>query len=171
MSIDEALGYYERHVSAGSYGDALVGAAREEVAALRQRAEQAEKERDEWRTKAMDVETHPVVVALKQERGCAEADNAALLARLQAVCDAAMRSDWMGPNGEREARFPWDEIEFSLRDLHADHPGAALLERLRALEAVRDAAISFAHAETSSEEERLALRAACVAADALKVRP
>jgi hypothetical protein len=37
-AIREALRNYERHVSAGSYGEALVGAAREEVEAIERAA-------------------------------------------------------------------------------------------------------------------------------------
>src|SRR5688500_11658590 len=66
---------------------------RKEMAELRQRAEMAEREREEWRTKAMDVETHPVVVALRQEKERAAADNAALLKHLRRMVDAVGETD------------------------------------------------------------------------------
>ena len=55
--IREALRYYERHVSAGSYGEALVAAAREEVAAIEKAARVVVREDalEDWNT-AMPTE-------------------------------------------------------------------------------------------------------------------
>lgn len=125
------------------------------TAELRARAEQAEKEAERLRRqREEDAET---VRAAIDARERAEADNAALLSALRDATNNARRDD---PD-------VWDRV-WAVRD--AEHPGAALLERVRALEAVRDAAVPFAHAETSSEEERQALRDACAGADALKER-
>lgn len=49
-----------------------------EISAKDQRIAELEQERDEWRTKALDVEKHPVVVALRRERD-------ALAAALEAI--------------------------------------------------------------------------------------
>jgi len=54
--------YLAEHGEPKAFCDAL-----DTVVNTTARAEAAEKERDEWRTKALDVEKHPVVVALMRE--------------------------------------------------------------------------------------------------------
>jgi type I site-specific restriction endonuclease len=132
---------------------------------------QMERERDEVREDVKKWQNLEAIAQsmLRQEtaaREKAEADGAALRERLQAVCDAAMKSDWMGANGEREARFSWDEVEFALRLLHASDTGSALLERLRAAEAV----VKAAPGRAGSDEDWRAFREAIAAYDAV-VKP
>lgn len=107
--------------------DALLAAMRrdgsddeaEAVVRLRQRTEQAEMERDEAR--AALAQAVKVVAETHMARERAEADNAALLDSLRRaeseLSDAVVRHHGI------------DAV------LSADHPGAALLERMRALEA------------------------------------
>lgn len=88
-------------------------------------AEQAERERDKADRRTLEL--CAVLEAEMQARCRAEADNAALLDALRDAIDNARPDD---PN-------VWVRV-WAVRD--ADHPGAALLERLRALEsAARDA--------------------------------
>lgn len=145
-------------------GDGLAGilAGVEELA---DRTERAETEVARLRQQR-DEDARTVRAALDAQME-SEADNATLSARLQAVCNAAMVTDWAGANGEREARFPWDEIEFALRDLHVKHPGAALLERLLAAEEVVEAVRRM----TGSDETMRMVTAAMVVYDPLKGAP
>lgn len=138
------------------------------IEALLARAGQAEKERDEtlrmWREykvqKDADVaraETTANEAHAARER--AEADNAALL---NALRDAV--------NGLRDSRQ-----RRCARVALSDHPGATLLERLRALEAVREAATSFIPLPSGSiaypdPAVWRHMADACAAADALKER-
>lgn len=175
----------------------------DEQCALTVRAEQAERERDEARRiHAANVEAGielakefnrvggigyevdgvfrrarallSLFLDEKAARERADADNAALTARLRAICDAALETDWMGSNGEREARFSWDEIEFALRDLHVSHPGEGWLKYLLALERVREAvetvrrAIIVVGRTAPIPPDEQAILDACAAADALK---
>lgn len=130
------------------------------------RAEQAEREREEtlrmWREYKAAKDADVVSADAARER--AEADNAALLTALRDAIDNALPDE---PD-------VWVRV-WAVRD--ANHPGATLLERLRALERVQTAAVSmlgatvlgagpFSDAERGRAFEEL--RAALAAADALE---
>lgn len=107
-----------------------IAALEQHVAELEKSLENARKERDEWRRKAMDAESHPVVVAMRQERDAAIADNAALVNGLRhARATMAALRDTDNPKSRRSSA----ERGISSADtvLLADHPGAALLEEHR----------------------------------------
>jgi hypothetical protein len=126
------------------------------------RAEKAEKERDEARADLVEACNQRDEQKIARER--AEADNGALLLALRDVV----------------ARWPTGEMTVS-RSTHetianADHPGAALLEHLRALEWVREAAEPYRAKEGATDAEETSedgweLVIACASADALKGKP
>ena len=64
---------------------AEIGLTEQQRDAATVRAEAAEKERDEWRTKALDVEKHPAVVALLRERDEAQAIVAVMRGALEEI--------------------------------------------------------------------------------------
>lgn len=125
FTIQKALGFPEDGMERGltGIGDAAV--------MLRERCERAERERDEARIilSNMTTECEHNAAMWREERAArerADADNAALL---KALLDVA------------ELRLCGATLDAMADKLRAeDHPGAALLERLRALEtALRDA--------------------------------
>jgi hypothetical protein len=117
---------------------------------VKARAEQAERERGEvvgWLAEvtvaltgerphgAMPRTTLQAAMDATTARERAEADNAALLGALRRIIDAA-EATTVESRGERIAQFDWDPIYIAEDLVDAAHPGAALLERLRALEKV-----------------------------------
>jgi hypothetical protein len=104
----------------------------------------------------------------------AEADNAALLGALRRIIDAA-EATTVESRGERIAQFDWDPIYIAEDLVDAAHPGAVLLERLRALETFKAGVPGLAiidmrrMAERGSASE--AVRAALAAFDALDAKP
>lgn len=92
---------------------------------------------EDWERKAMDAEKHPAVIAFRQERDAAVADNAALV-------------EWIDRNGHARWCERAQGREFRCTDGCAakpvtshPHPGTALLERMKRLEAMAHGQISF----------------------------
>jgi DNA repair exonuclease SbcCD ATPase subunit len=135
------------------------------VEVLADRAERAEAEAARLRQqREEDAETVRQAI---DARMVAEADNAALLEGLRDMLALAHGVPGHGVGCECPRCVAARKV------VNADHPGASLLERLRALEEVRgalgsgplDANVSDLH---YSGPELRALRVACLAADALK---
>lgn len=122
---------------------------------LRRHIAALEKERDEWRAKAMDVERHPVVVAIRAERDAALADNAAHVLRMRQLHARFLEH---GVN---------DDGVISMLDDLPDawtqpHPVAALLEEHRkalAHERQRAEMAEAAHAVTTASMKAALVRA------------
>lgn len=139
--MDWAVGALGEMVAARDEGaiEARTARMRAEIAELRARTEQAERERDEARQQGMEGTASLAASydmscrqrdAEKAARECAEADNAELLKQAQrmAVGGADDECVWCGHAGDHRPRCPVGQM------LAGAHPGAALLERLRALE-------------------------------------
>lgn len=122
--------------------NALLAEHKRALAEMRQRAEQAERERDEWRRRALERDLDVTYLTDRAER--AEADNAALLGALrplvEGVLDTRSRGDGSSLFLARDSEpgpevLPETPLERLLDVWSADHPGSALLERMRHLEA------------------------------------
>lgn len=116
-------------------------------AGLKARVEQAEKERDEAKTECERLRR--LALESDEARERAEADNAEVTGLLVQLFPKEHRDTWivwLHEDGCRAARDDYAECrcdgeayEERIRTAIEDHPGAALLDRVRALEAVREA--------------------------------
>lgn len=147
------------------------------------RAEQAERERDAQRVllSNMTTECEHNAAMWREERAArerAEADNAALLVRLAPLIRETT-SYWTEGDGSslflaRDSEpgpevLDTNGVAALVAAFDAEHPGAALLERLRALERVRELlkdGVMGGHIKLIDECRELS--DACAAADALK---
>lgn len=99
----------------------------QDIETLRARVRDLEGERDEWRAKAMDVEKHPVVVALRQERDLALAG----AGRMRRVIEKMMT-----PEPHEPGCGCYEEIMNETREVLETDAGRAELERVRRYEEV-----------------------------------